>query len=182
MKKFFKIILIVIAVFFAIGIIGAIFSDDETTTEESSTDVRTSNNWKYTSSINEMDGVETFNAVTKSTNKIEFDFPYSGGSDFNFIVYKSNGNYGFAMTVSSGQFMTSILGDECVRFKFDDGESIVVPYNSPTNAQFDIIYPEFSVELLAQLKTSEKLLIEAPFAMTDRKVIKFNIAGLDSNY
>lgn len=189
MKRVLKILGIVFAVFIGLAIIAAIFGgnsnqangDSEAPAQEEQKSTPKSK-WEYSEKSNEMDNTTTYFASLTSKNKIEFEFPYDGGSSFQFIVRKTNGQYDFLVTVSKGQFMTNILENEKLRIRFDDGEPFDWQYSSANDARADIIFPEFSDDFLAQLKASKKMMIEAPFAFAGRQVIQFETGNLKSDF
>ena len=194
MKKFFKIIGIILAVFFGIGIIGAIFSDNDTVESSAgeSTEVKKDiskkaedepqSEWQYSEDSNEMDDTKTLYAVLESENEVDFEFPYDGGSTFEFMVRKTNGKHEFLLTVSSGQFMTSIMNSEILRIRFDDNEVFDWNFSGAADGSADVIFPKYSKKLLTLLKGSKNMMIEAPFYSAGRKVIKFKTENLQTDF
>lgn len=184
-----KKILIGIGILFVIGII-ANLGDDESSSnsnsENSSTEVKTESkkvepksNWNYSTDEDKMSGEKRYFATSKSTNEIEFEFPYNGGSTFKFIVRNMGKGNEVLMTVSKGQFMTSIMSSEKVRMKFDDNQPFNVSYNSADDASMDVIFFNSTEKILTKLKTSKKLMVEAPFYDAGRQIIYFDVEGLN---
>lgn len=191
MKKVLKVIGIIFAIFFAIGIIASIFSDDENLTtktqDESSRDSKdksevVESKWKYSESSNEMDNTKTIYATLRSDNKIDFEFPYNGGSTFEFIIRKGESNCNLILRVSKGQFMSNILSDNPLRIKFDEGAAFEWNYLDANDGSMDVIFPVYSPDFLVHLKKSKTMLIEAPFAFAGRKIIRFKTANLNADF
>ena len=190
MKRFLKVLGIIFLVVIVIGIIGAIFSGDESTetpTEQATTPTANSapkdqSKWKYKEYTDEMDGSKTELAKLVSDNELEFEFPYNGGSSFSFYVRKKNGRHDLYLTVDKGQFLSSLLDDKQLRVKFDDGEAFKCRYSDASDGRADIIFPAYSDEFLQTLKKSKTMLIEAPFAFAGRQVIRFKTEGLKADF
>lgn len=186
MKKFLKVIGIIFLVLIVLGIIGALLPDDESAeTSSEQSGISASNDkskWKYSHSINEMDNVRTDFAELDAENKLEFEFPYNGGSTFTFVVRKTNGKYTLLLIVDKGQFMSNVLGDERLRIKFDDGETFQWNYTDTNDGRSNIIFPTYTDEFLTALKKSKSMLIEAPFAFAGRQVVRFKTENLNADF
>lgn len=186
MKKFLKVTGIIFLVLIVLGIIGALLPDDEsagTSSDQSAVSTpEVKSKWKYSQTVSEMDNVKTEFAELDAENKLEFEFPYNGGSTFTFVVRKTNGKYTLLLIVDKGQFISNVLGDERLRIKFDDGETFQWNYSNTSDGRSNIIFPVYSDEFLASLKKSKKMLIEAPFAFAGRQVIRFNTENLQSDF
>lgn len=136
-------------------------------------------NWRKTESEDKMEGTKRYFATSTSTNQIEFEFPYNGGSTFSLIVRNMGKGNEVLMTVSKGQFMTSFSGSETIKMKFDDEKPFNVSYNSADDASMDVIFFNSSNKILTKLKSANKLMIEAPFYDAGRQIIYFDVSGLE---
>lgn len=141
----------------------------------------TKSNWDYSSSKDEMRGTEAFYASTTSLNKVDFDFPYDGGSSLDLMIRKNDGKLDLLLEISKGQFLCGYPTCEAV-FKFDDGQvkqiTLVLPDNHSTEYLF-VRYDKTAAQLLEDIKKSKKLVIEVPFYQEGRHQFNFNIEGLD---
>lgn len=135
--------------------------------------------WKYQDIADEMDGTTNYVGLNTSTNQIEFEFPYDGGSTLDVIVRNIDGKNDVAIRVSKGQFMSSYQGEDYVRLKFDDGQPIKYPFNSAENGSSEIIFLHRSADVINKLKTAKKLMVELPFYDTGRKIFYFDCAGFN---
>jgi len=191
-----KKILIGLGIFFLIGIIANLGDDEKpkgnetnTTTEQTpSNDNQTStevkkevekkSNWKYAVDTDKMSGTKRYFASTTSTNEIEFEFPYDGGSTFQLVVRNMGKRNEVLLSVSKGQFMTSIGSSEKIRIKFDDEKPFYVGYNSADDGSMDIIFLNSANKIINKLKKAKKVMIEAPFYDAGRQIIYFDVEGL----
>lgn len=189
MKRKFQTLASILAiglfVFLAFG------SDDEDTSTETTTNSQTTTstdtseepeeieNWSYSEQEDEMSGNKMYFATTRSTNRLDFEFPYNGGSYFDLIIRNMGKGNEVILKVSKGQFMTSISSSENVRVKFDDGELGNYSFNSAADGSSDVIFLNNSDWFIKQLKKANKLKIEAPFFNEGRQVIKFDVEGLE---
>lgn len=136
-------------------------------------------NWEYGEQVDEMDGTTLYYAAVTSDNKVDFEFPYSGGSRMQFVVRNMDNKNGVILTITNGQFMTSILNDEHVRIKFDDNEPEKYNFSSADDGTADIIFLIDSKDVVNKVKSATKVMVEAPFFNEGRQVFHFNLAGLE---
>jgi hypothetical protein len=169
----------------ALAIVSFVFislasGEDKTTNEKTSSeqnnDEKTAK-WTYSENTDKMEGTKQYFASITSTNKIDFEFPYEGGSTFDIIVRNKGVENEVLLIVSKGQFMTSISGDETLKVKFDDNKPENYIYNSASDASMDVVFIDNSKKFIDNLKKSKKLMIEANFYNAGKKVIEFNIEG-----
>ncbi len=157
-------------------------SEDKTDAKDGGTENVAENakkeNWKYSEEENKMEGTKEFYATNTSTNKIEFEFPYDGGSTFDLLVRNLGKENEVVLTVSKGQFMTSIGGSENLKVKFDDEKPMNFSYNSADDASMDVVFLNNSAKFLKKLKTAKKVMIECTFFNAGSKVIEFDVEGL----
>lgn len=135
--------------------------------------------WSYSEKEDKMSGTKQFFATTVSTNKVKFKFPYDGGSEFYLIVRNLGKKNELLFQVSKGQIMPSILNSEHCRIKFDDGEPMDVNYSMPADASSDLIFLDKSTQLIQNLKTAKKVMIEVPYYDEGRQIAEFDVEGLE---
>jgi hypothetical protein len=170
---------------FAVGtfvIISLASGEDKSNNEKSDTTEQSSEkkseNWNYSEDVDKMEGTKQFFASNTSTNEIEFEFPYDGGSTFDILVRNTGKENEVLLTVSKGQFMTSINGSETLKVKFDENKPENYSYNSASDASMDVIFLNNSKKFINNLKKSKKVMIEATFFDAGSKVIEFDVEGL----
>jgi len=150
-------------------------STTETPTEKAN---EVKSNWQYSEDADKMTNEKMFFASCVSTNEIEFEFPYNGGSNFTLTLRNIGKGNEIVLQVSKGQFMPGIMSSEYCRVKFEDGETVKYTYNSAADGSADVIFLDNSTKFLTKLKTAKKLMIEAPFFDAGRQVINFDVEGL----
>lgn len=134
-------------------------------------------NWTYETYEDKMDGTKQRVAVTTSTNKVHFDFPYAGGSEF-YLMLRKGGGTDVMLKISKGQFMSG-LTDEVVRVKCDNGTAVSYGYNGAADGSSDIIFLNGAKGLIEKIRKSKKVMIDAPFYNAGRQVAEFEVEGLE---
>lgn len=185
-KKVWFIILAVLVLLYIIGTISGGGDKESSSTSGEATKSESTvketpevkSNWSYTEDEDKMTSEKRYFASCVSTNEIEFEFPYDGGSHFTLKVRNMGKGNDIVLQVSKGQFMPGIGSTEYCRVKFDDGETVNYTYGSAADGSADVIFLENSSKFLGKLKTAKKLMIEAPFYDAGRKVIESNVEGL----
>ena len=135
-------------------------------------------NWNYSNDEDKMSGEQQYFSSTTSINKIDFEFPYDGGSTFRLIIRNMGRGNEVLMIVSNGQFLTSITSSEKARIKLDGGSVLNYNFRSSNDGSVDVIFFNSSNKLISALKTSKKIMIEVPFYQAGRQIIYFDVEGL----
>lgn len=155
-------------------------STTETTTTEATTEkAEPKSMWSYSEDEDKMDGTKRYFGSCVSTNEVDFEFPYNGGSSFTLTVRNMGQGNEVVLQVSKGQFMTSIGASETFRAKFDDGQPMNFSYNSASDGSMDVIFLNNSAKFISQLKQAKKLMLEVQFFNAGNKLIYFDVAGLN---
>ncbi len=139
---------------------------------------KAASNWNYTESVDEMEGTKWFFAQTESINKINFEFPYEGGSYGTLGIRKKNGKTDVFLKISKGQFMPSYSGDKNLTIKLDEGKSFTASYSSPTDGSSDFIFIEGSKVLVNKIKSSKSLKLKVDFYQQSGEILNFKTDGL----
>lgn len=140
-------------------------------------------NWQYETSKDEMRGIESKFATTVSTNTVDFDFPYNGGSKLILALRKRGSEVDVMVTITKGQILCSIRSCETA-FKFDNGAVQSITMSEPDNHSSDMLfvsYDKTETNIINQLKDSKKLVIEVPFYREGKKQFTFDVSGLEWN-
>jgi len=129
--------------------------------------------WKYTTETDEFSDSKQEFARLFSTNELNFDFPYNGGSRFQLIVRNLNKGKGeeVLITVTQGQFQTY---DENIKVRFDNGEPITYSISGASDGDSEVIFIKKSSSFISNLKNSSSIKVEAPFYDAGRQVIYFD--------
>lgn len=134
--------------------------------------------WQYSESTDEMDNKKNFFAVITSDNKLNFDFPYDGGSSGYITIRNMDGKNSVAISIEKGQFMSNFNDSEYIRIKFDDNELEKYSFDEAADGSSDYIFPRQSLKLISKIKKSKNIKIEAPFYNEGRQVLNFTTEGL----
>ncbi len=154
---------------------------DNTPTDTVAATPQPVDNWKYGTTVDEMTEDTTWFCSTYSTNTIDFDFPYDGGSRFRLTLrHSANGNDDVILDTDKGQFIH--VNNEKVSVKFDDGDIMDMSFSEPDSYNPNIIFINDTKAFLNKVKTAKKLMIKAPFYQAGDKVIKFDVDGLKWEY
>jgi hypothetical protein len=156
----------------------------ETKKAKDSTIVKTDTvkkNWEFEEKIDEMDGTKKFYATTFSTNTIDFDFPYQGGSSFSLVLRNKGKGNEVMLIVSKGQFLTSVSDDKEIRIKFDDEKPVTYTVSGTSDYSTTVVFIAPAKKLIDKIKTSKKIKIEAEFYNAGYKIIEFDVANLNWN-
>lgn len=140
-------------------------------------------NWQYETSKDEMRGIESRFATTVSTNTVDFDFPYNGGSKLILALRKRGSEVDVMVTITKGQILCGIRSCEAA-FKFDNGAVQSITMSGPDNHSSDMLfvsYDKTETNIINQLKDSKKLVIEVPFYQEGKKQFTFDVSGLEWN-
>lgn len=140
-------------------------------------------NWQYETSKDEMRGVESRFATTVSTNTVDFDFPYNGGSKLILALRKRGSEVDVMVSITKGQILCGIQNCEAA-FKFDDGAVQSITMSEPDSHASDLLfvaYDKTESKIISQLKNSKKLVIEVPFYQQGKKQFTFDVSGLEWN-
>lgn len=138
------------------------------------------NKWRCNEDGDKMSGTKTRTCMNSAEKKLEFDFPYNGGSVATFFVRKKDGDTDTFLSVSKGQFMDTSSGGSC-RIKFDDKQPKKYSYSGAADYSSDIIFFNNSKALIAELKKAKTMLIEATFYNEGSRTIEFDVSGFEWN-
>lgn len=138
-------------------------------------------NWQYHSKKDDMRSLETNFAYNDSLNSVDFDFPYNGGSKLILVLRKSSKNQDVMLVISKGQFICGIR--ECeAQFKFDDKPIKSITMSESDTHKSDTLFVAFDKteeEIIKQLKSSKKLVIEVKFYQEGAKQFTFDVSNLN---
>jgi hypothetical protein len=135
------------------------------------------NTWEYSEEVDKMEGTKRYVATLASLNKLEFSFPYNGGSQLSIMVKNSDGREELFLHISKGQMLRSYFGKETIKFKFDDEKPVKFSYNTSTNNSNDYAFFDNSKEIINKLKQAKKIMIEAYIFQEGNQVFEFEQEG-----
>lgn len=138
-----------------------------------------SSRWQYSARRDEMREASTHTACIDSTNELEFDFPYQGGSTAT-ICFRQSPQYGFDawINVDRGQF-TCLM--ECrVNVRFDTGEVQTFSGGGASDGSANIVFFRNASRFLNATESASRIVVEAEFYQAGNHQMVFeNAGGLD---
>lgn len=148
---------------------------------EQESEIENRPNWTYSEDEDKMEGTKQFFANCTSTNTVDFEFPYDGGSTLDIHIRNLRSENEALITVSKGQFMTSIGDSESLKVKFDNEKPMSFTYSSASDGSSDVIFINNSSKFISKLKKAKKVMLEVGFFNSGRKVLEFETEGLKWN-
>lgn len=141
--------------------------------------VKSKTAWMYTNKKDEMTGKIISLATIMSTNTIDLDFPYKGGTVGYFSLRKHprDGENVF-FGISKGQLLCPSYEGCTVILRFDDNPPVEYHAQPPSDYSNTALFISEYQEILDRLRTSKHLIIEAEFYQAGRQHFKFNTNGL----
>lgn len=153
-------------------------SQEVTALTEQESKIENKPNWTYNEDEDKMEGTKQFFANCTSTNTADFEFPYDGGSTLDIHIRNLGEGNEALITVSKGQFMTSIGDSESLKAKFDDEKPMNFTYSSASDGSGDVIFINNSSKFISKIKKAKKVMLEVGFFNSGRKVLEFETEGL----
>ena len=180
------IVSILLVIFIGIPVVAGMVSGDKpvpvpATDSSASTAMDELHTWRYSEKEDAMTSKTTTTATVGAKDELMFDFPYNGGSIAQILLRNKNGSNDVMLIVSKGQFNSSI-DDNYVKIRFDDAPAKTYSYARPSDGSSDTIFLNSTAEIIAKLKTSKRVIIEAEFYQEGLKQMEFNVEGLKWNF
>lgn len=175
--------LLAIIIFSSCGESTASTSEPETVEVESETPKEaepemSKTNWTYRTDEDKMDGSKKHYAYVESSNQVEFDFPYNGGSSFILIVRNAGQGDEVIFKVDKGQFSGS-YSDPNLRVKFDKEEPVNFSYSESSDGSSDLVFISNEKKFINKLLRAQQLMIEAVYFDHGKAIAEFDVAGLE---
>lgn len=138
--------------------------------------VNIENGWNYHSDVDEMDGSTSKGAIIISSNIVEFESPYDGGSKLAIIIHGSENVSVVGIGIINGKFnFNEDDGINYVRVRFDNDTPILF-LTEPSDDSSDLLFLKLSntKEFIELAKKAKTIKIEAPFFGEDWRAFTFN--------
>lgn len=134
--------------------------------------------WAYSQEIDQVRQKTVFYAENVSTNSVDFEFPYAGGSTLKLTVRK-HPQWGedVILQISDGQFVCGIY--DCKgTINFGSGpESITL--NTPEDHDSKTLFIRGAAKTIEKVKRSETVVVELPFYQEGNRQFTFSTSGLE---
>lgn len=148
--------------------------------------VQEKSKWTYEDVNDGMRNVSIKLAGLDSDNKVNFDFPYDGGSTLTIgLRQQSDSKDDIVMfAISKGQFFCASSNGCDGTIKFGDGELENITLVTTADHDTGILFlqnKQQSKNFIEKLKTNTTLIVELPFFQAGNKQFEFSPRGLEWN-
>lgn len=135
--------------------------------------------WEYGETNNDkMDNSSVHYGIIKSINKVEFGFPYEGGSTLSIVLLKRKGVSKVLLQIDKGQFMSSYNNENTIRIKFDKEKPRNYRFSNESTGDTKTIFLNNSYSIIEKLKKSKNVIIEVEFYSEGTNQFEFNVEKL----
>jgi len=135
--------------------------------------------WSYSESKDDMRGTTSKFAELESTNSVDFDFPYSGGSKLTIRLQKRGSRAAeTALVISKGQFLCHSFSNQKITAKFDTGPIRTFSCTDASDGSSNVAFVLPAGAFISALRRSQKVVVEAEFFQEGRRQFDFDTAKL----
>ncbi|WP_421504429.1 hypothetical protein [Erwinia rhapontici] len=147
------------------------------------------NIWHTAYQNDEMRGTAQKYNQNDSENKVNFEFPYNGGSSMSIVLRSKKIELKEGqkpedlvpteamLVISKGQFLCSSFSECHVSVKFDNEKVQKFSMGGAADGSSNVIFFKNSSEFIKKLQSHKTLFIEAPFFQAGDQQFKFTIDG-----
>lgn len=132
--------------------------------------------WDYSTETDKMTSKQQYFATVNATNKLEFDFPYNGGSTGYITIRNMNQENSVLLGIDKGQFMGGEGHDIVVRF--DNDAPIQFTSEESSDGDAKVLFMENSTQFITRIKTAKKMIVQADFYEKAGQQMEFDVSGL----
>lgn len=134
--------------------------------------------WSYNESNDSISNGVIKTAEIISSDKIELNFPYTGGTK-GIITIRKHPRWGtdVMISISNGQMLCGYRNCE-VTVSFDNAKSKIFSAIEPADHSNKMVFIKDAKGFIKQLKGSKKTLVEIAFYQNGSYAFEFNTAGL----
>lgn len=130
--------------------------------------------WTYTTDKDEVRNATNSFASITSDNKVDFDFPYNGGSSLQMTVRHDHRGDNVYFTISKGQFVCGI--ESCSGEMNVDGATRRLSLSTSSDGSSDTLFANGEAGIIKALKTGKKIIVELPFYQSGNQQFTFTTA------
>jgi len=137
-----------------------------------------SSSWGYETDTDKMTSKLSYVAAINSSNQLQFDAPYNGGSTATVRIENKTGDNNIMLSIDKGQFICDVSDGCAIRVRFDSDPAITFHASEPTDYSSTDLFIDPEPKFIAHAKTAKKMIIEAQFYQEGMRDMEFNVAGL----
>ena len=131
--------------------------------------------WTYQTTKDEVRNTTDSYASIVSDNKVDFDFPYDGGSTLQMTVRHDHTGDNILLVISKGQFVCGI--ENCKGEMNIDGTPRHLTLLRPADGSSDTLFVSRPAEIIKALESAKKVIVELPFFQAGNRQFTFTSAG-----
>ncbi|MFD2570507.1 hypothetical protein ACFSUS_07670 [Spirosoma soli] len=132
--------------------------------------------WQYEKTVDRAGGT-VYKATLPSTNVLQFEYPYTGGSIVTLTLRRKGGDTYAYLEVSKGMFTRSFQGGNA-NIQFDGKRAVAYSLSAAANGRANIVFFDAEQRLIGQIRTAKAMVVQLQFAGQRPREIRFNTAGL----
>lgn len=138
--------------------------------------------WEYTASEDKMSGGVTYYASVKSTNTVNFDFPYRGEQHAT-LDLRIDPKYGkdTIFSIERGQLLCRSYQSCTVLVRFDNGKPTKYSANGPSDGSSKSLFISNYEQFLNNLKKAKIVRISPEVYNNGNPVFEFDVSGFSQD-
>ncbi len=139
-------------------------------------------NWYYNHSDYEMSNGRVHQAITESSNTVNFRFPY-GGAQHGTLSLRTHPKYGkdVFLSIERGQFLVRSHEDSKALVRFDDGEPITYKVVGAEDHSTTMVFFKDYQEFVVRLQKAKRVRISVPVYQQGNPFFEFEVSDFDTS-
>jgi hypothetical protein len=125
-----------------------------------------------------MTSKERYFAIVESTNKLDFDAPYDGGSTATVTLRNQDKTNDILLQIDKGQFMCDITDGCTINVRFDNNTALKFTGSESSDGSSTLLFISPEKKFISNVKKAKKIIVEAEFYESGLKTMEFNVDGL----
>lgn len=141
-------------------------------------DEKTNGPWVYDAREDAMTGKRVMQAMIRSENTIDLDFPYQGAQHGSLLLRKHPkwGN-DVILSIEKGQILCH--SDDCdISVRFDDEQPVTYSGNEPADNSSEVVFLPYA--MAKRMERAKRVRIQLTLFNNGTHVLEFNVKGFDA--
>lgn len=138
-------------------------------------------NWHYSHSDYEMSKGRVHQAITESSNTVNFGFPYAG-AQHGTLLLRTHPKFGkdVVLSIEKGQFLVRSYEDSLALVRFDDDDPITYKVVGAEDHSTTMVFFRDYQGFVARMLKSKRVRISIPVYQQGSPVFEFEVSDFDS--
>jgi hypothetical protein len=141
------------------------------TAAAASTDADAGSSWTYSSDKDAVRNTTNDYASITSDNKVEFEFPYNGGSTLTMSIRHDYSGDNVIFEISKGQFVCGV--ETCSGEMNVDGAMRRLTLVGASDGSANVLFVRGGAGVIKALKSGKKIIVEVPFYQSGNRQFTF---------